>query len=374
MGADSLEPKGDDVARVLWVSAETPDREGQGGQRRQYHQIKSLVSRGHEITVVVPQSPQHDRAVKQLVPVRRPRISIRGKVIGAQYRRMQRLIASPDWDAVVVAHGESWWLMPPPGDMHAPVLLDLHNVLSSWHLAAGRDELARAALKEEVDAISGAHAVTTCSDVELQRLLQLHPWSAEKAFVAPLGIDPAEWPNVGFERSRPLVALFGSWSWRPNELGLNWFLQSVWPLVRDRLPDASVVVAGTGITDATAWPSGAEYVGRVADLASFAASAVVVAVPVWEGVGASVKFAEALASGASVIATPDGSNAFGSTPAFVASEPGEWADWIVKRLVFRAEEPAPADARSYALRELTWDRGVEPIDRWLRAQSGRARQ
>ena len=34
------------AARVLWLSNETPDRHGQGGQRRQYFQIAALVAAG----------------------------------------------------------------------------------------------------------------------------------------------------------------------------------------------------------------------------------------------------------------------------------------------------------------------------------------
>jgi len=282
------------------------------------------------------------------------------------------LISAPTWDAIVVAHCESWWLVPPPERIVAPVLLDVHNVMSHWHLDAGRDAEARLAFEEEARAISRAQAVTTCSDVELRRLVELHPPSVDKTFVAPLGVDPTEWPDLAFDRARPIVALFGSWSWRPNDMGLKWFLREVWPLVRGRVPDAVAFVAGTGIEVGEQWPEGAQYVGRVRDLAAFVASATVVAVPVWEGVGASVKYAEALASGASVIATPDGANAFENTPAFVATQAEEWATWIVERLRLRSVERAPADARSFALRELTWDRAVAPIDLWFRAQTREA--
>jgi glycosyltransferase involved in cell wall biosynthesis len=360
------------VARVLWVSTETPDRDGQGGQRRQYHQIRALIGRGHDITVVVPRSAQDDRTIRRLTTVRRPRIVIRGTLVRLWYERLLRVVSDPAWDAVVVAHHESWWLLPPPERMAAPVLLDVHNVMSHWHREAGRDEEARVMVEQEAEAVRAATVVTTCSDVERRRLVALHPWSADKVFVAPLGIDPDEWPEKDFDRGRPIVALFGTWSWRPNTLGLEWFLHEVWPLVRRANPDALAWVAGTGGDEIADWPEGARYLGRVGDLAAFAAAATVVAVPVWEGVGASVKFAEALASGASVIATPDGANAFDDPPAFVATRPEEWADWITERLRRRADEHAPADARAFALSQCTWDRAVEPIDRWLRERDGTA--
>lgn len=352
------------MARVLWVSVETPDRNGQGGQRRQYHQISALVDRGQDITVLVPNSRQDDRSIRALVTVLRPRISVRGRVFKRWMNRLRVTIQSPEWDAIILSHHESAWLMPHRA-LATPVLVDIHNVMSAWHLAAGRLAEATAALEMESGAVRGATAVSTCSETELRRLVEMHPDAAGKAFAAPLGVDPAEWPAEGFDRSEPIVALFGSWDWRPNSLGLAWFLGEVWPAVREGAPDAVALVAGSGAGDVSEWPDGARFVGRVDDLARFAASATVVAVPVLEGVGASVKFAEALASGAAVAATPDGANAFDDPPAFVSADPTQWATWIIQRLQGRSTEPAPAASRGEALSHLTWDVAVEPIDSWL---------
>jgi glycosyltransferase involved in cell wall biosynthesis len=355
------------VARVLWVSVELPDRNGQGGQRRQYHQIRALVEHGHDVTVLTPRSGQDGTSIRRIVRTIQPRIAVRGRVLAAAVRRLQRHIVSPEWDAVVVSHHESWWLVPRDRARSTPILLDIHNVMSEWHRAAGRVQPAKASLDEESVAIEGATAVTTCSPVELERLRAAHPVAASKSFAAPLGVDPAEWPVQTFDRANATVALFGSWGWRPNALGLAWFLSDVWPRVVQRVPDAVALVAGSDASGEHPWPSGARFVGRVADVAAFTAAASVVAVPVIEGVGASVKFAEALATGAAVVATPDGANAFANPPAFVSSDAGCWSDWIVERLRHRAEEPAPARSRQVALRDYTWSRAVEPIDAWLRS-------
>jgi len=282
------------------------------------------------------------------------------------------MIMGPEWDAIVVAHQESWWLLPDRDALSTPVLLDMHNVMSHWHLRAGRDDDVSEASKVESRAVRGATAITTCSTTELERLVDVHPDASTKTFVAPLGIDPVEWPNQDFTRAEPLVALFGSWGWRPNELGLQWFMRDVWPLVREQEQDAIALVAGSGVDDAESWPDGARFVGRVADVATFTAAATVVAVPVVQGVGAALKFGEALASGGAVIATPEGANAFDHSPAFVSNDAVEWATWIVERLRRRADEPAPAPSRDYALHELTWDAAVKPIDEWLGTVTARA--
>jgi glycosyltransferase involved in cell wall biosynthesis len=350
----------------LWVSSETPDQDGQGGQRRQFHQINALLARGHEITVLVPASLQNDRSVRRIAPVIRPRLHLRGRFGRLLIGRAHRVIAAREWDAIIVSHRESWWLMPERTTGSAPVLLDMHNVMSYWHRAAGRNADASEALAQEAVAVRDATVVSTCSETECRRLAEMHPKvAAGKTFVAPLGIEPLEWPEQDFERTEPTVALFGSWAWRPNSLGLAWFLKEVWPLVRAGLPDAVAFVAGSGIDQTDDWPDGAQFIGRVSDLAAFTASASVVAVPVLEGVGASVKFAEALATGASVVATPDGANAFDEPPAFVSADPEQWATWILDRLRHRSDEEVPAPSRAVALRELTWDAAVAPIHEWL---------
>lgn len=244
------------------------------------------------------------------------------------------------------------------------MLLDVHNVFSHWHRTGGRVAEAETWQRLESIAVTDADGVMTCSDAETRRLVESHPDALGKAFTAPLGIDPGEWPDQVFTRDEPLVAMFGSWGWAPNQQGLAWFLDEVWPSVRARVPAARALVAGGG-AHSVGWPEGAEFVGRVADLAAFTAAATVVCVPVHHGVGASVKFPESLATGAAVIATSDGGSALTDPPAVISDSPTRWIDWITERLEHRSEEPVPAPARERALREYTWTSAAAPIADWL---------
>lgn len=360
------------MARILWVTVETPDQEGQGGQRRQYHQIRALTAIGHEISVLALKGEQNPASISALTRTSRIGISVAGHPVPSLVRRFKRRIARDRSDAMIVSHIESCWLLPDVFDLGRPSLVDVHNVVSDWMIRRGNRDAAQEALTEEAAAAARFSAIMTCSDVERERFCARHPAARPKTFTAPLGVDPDEWPAVDFDRTEPVVALFGSWGWPPNAMGLDWFRREVWPKVTLGHPDARALVAGSGTGDGSGWPVGMEAVGRVDDLARFTGSAPVVAVPVLEGVGAAVKYAESLASGAAVIATPDGANAFGETPAFVSDDPDEWAAWIVTRLGRRAEEPVPAPGRRFALSRLTWARAVEPIDAWLRDVCGEA--
>lgn len=63
--------------RVAWLSAETPDRYGGGGHRRQYHQIRALRDAGVEVRAATLSDPQQDTSL-------RGRACRRGAGIGAR--------------------------------------------------------------------------------------------------------------------------------------------------------------------------------------------------------------------------------------------------------------------------------------------------
>jgi hypothetical protein len=355
-----------EVRSVLWLSNETPDRYGQGGQRRQYFQISELVRLGHSVRVVSLAGPQNDRSIRELASVERIKTNVRGWSVPTRRWRARRLLASGRWDRAVVSHAESWSLVAGIEPVrHSPVLLDLHNIFGPWYRRLGQSEKADWYEAVEARAVAGADAVSVCSDAERDRLLLAHPDARERAIVAPLGVEPAEWADQHWSREEPIVALFGSWSWRPNADGLSWFARDVWPLVHTLMPSARALVAGTGADEWNDLQQGLEVLGRVDDLPDFLARATVVATPVKNGVGASMKFGEALASGGAVIATPDAAGAAPHAPAFVSDDPAAWAEWIVTRLAGRRQEPAPSASRDYAMRELTWQKAVLPIHEWL---------
>lgn len=354
------------MTRILWVSAETPDDLGQGGQRRQYHQIKALVAAGHDISVLTLASNQSDRSLRKIANVRRRPSAIKGIAIPGLLQKIHSEVRRDPAEVIVVSHLESMWMLPASSRPGQRRLVDIHNVMSAWLLAQGYEKQGLEALEREQIALDRFDAATTCSALETRRLNKLHPHHRAAIFTAPLGIDPTEWPDTQYDRSLPLVGLFGSWDWRPNALGLQWFADTVWPLVTHVAPESQAHIAGSGVT-IEALPKGMSVVGRVPSIATFAATATVVAVPVLTGVGAPVKFAEALATGSAVIATTDGASAFPDAPAYVSDDPNEWAHWIAHKLAARKKAPAPEPSREYAISNLTWANAVSPIHEWLLA-------
>ena len=180
--------------KVLWLSNETPDRAGQGGQRRQYFQIRSLARDGHEVTLATLEGPQRDSAVRAHSQVFRLDHRIAGRVPNPYGAMKFKRNLGRDWDRVVVAHSESWpvWRrFATPAD--APVLVDMHNVLSAWHMAEGRHDEARRWRQIESAILREVDVVTVCTQSEREKL---NPASHSRVVVLPHGIDPMEWHVV----------------------------------------------------------------------------------------------------------------------------------------------------------------------------------
>ena len=97
------------------------------------------------------------------------------------------------------------------------------------------------------------------------------------------------------------IGLIGSWTWKANEEGLQWFFNSVYPCLSK---DISICIAGNG----AAWLKGrypnVRYMGFVEDAQIFLEKARVVAIPTLSGGGIQIKTLDAIASGSQIVATP----------------------------------------------------------------------
>lgn len=354
---------------MLWLSNETPDVNGQGGQRRQYFLIKELVRQKCDVHVMTVLGDQDDSSVRKFARVTRIRRYLPGGMRNhLAWRAAERAARSGQYSRVVLSHLESWPLLGrQPGSLPVPVLVDIHNVLSVWHERLGHADEAAKYRRLEDEILGIADSVAVCSDAELDRLPQA---GSCRRMVVSHGIDPAQWHSWPTDPGARVVAMFGSWGWHPNRRGLKWFLDQVWPRLLAEYPDAKCHIAGTDIDPKAASGPGIVVRGRVADLVGFTREARVVVVPVLDGVGASVKFADSLASGRPVIATPDAATAHVGTPALVSGDPEVWIEalrtWMADP---QAAFEAGRSVRKYAIDHLSWSKVAVPLVGWVGATS-----
>ncbi|WOH53849.1 glycosyltransferase [Bradyrhizobium sp. sBnM-33] len=92
----------------------------------------------------------------------------------------------------------------------------------------------------------------------------------------------------------------GDWGRKQNTDGMNWYLRQVWPLIRERVPQAELRIAGaTQSSFAREWGAkqNVSVLGFVDELRSEYEKAAVIATPITWGGGTKIKVLEALAYG-----------------------------------------------------------------------------
>ncbi|MFO0736852.1 MAG: glycosyltransferase family 4 protein [Labilithrix sp.] len=142
---------------------------------------------------------------------------------------------------------------------------------------------------------------------------------------------------------RPHFCYVGSLRWKPNVLGLDWFCQKVWPLVRQKIPDATFEIAGVGLKpdpETGKLPIPAEWqgpgirtVGFLEDLEPLYERSLGMIAPITGGSGVRMKLLEGFRAGMPVVTTPDG--AFGlplvdGRDALISADPQGFADRVAR--------------------------------------------
>lgn len=124
------------------------------------------------------------------------------------------------------------------------------------------------------------------------------------------------------------AGLIGTWSWQPNRIGLDWFLNMVVP----HLPaDFSVRIAGNLPGGMTLQHPGVRFVGRVPNAEEFVRSAAVIPLISQAGTGVQLKTIETFELGLPAVATRRSLRGIGHVPrnCVVTDDPAAFAAALV---------------------------------------------
>jgi hypothetical protein len=159
-----------------------------------------------------------------------------------------------------------------------------------------------------------------------------------RVFGIPPGLDKLQ-PIASVSKQCD-IGILGSWSWRANEEGLQWFLQSVYP----HLPSSLLIhIAGKGGDWLVEKYPNIHYRGYVPDAQEFMAQARVMAIPILSGSGIQIKTLDAIASGSSIVATPIALRGISDPPSTVkiAENSEDFANLLVSAVNFPATRQRP---------------------------------
>lgn len=340
--------------KILFLTQIIPFPPNAGPRVKTWHVLNYLVERGHEVTLAsfvredeveyVPVMQELLTAV-HTIPIQRNRIDdirywLKSNVSGRPFlmerddlkpmrQLVQKLLAEETFDVV---HADQltmtqFALDAKVGGGKRPfIIFDAHNATwSIWErmrenapfflkpiykLEESRIKQYEAMLVQEFDhtmVVIDPDRDALLEGVEKGRWNTLRP----RISSIPIAIDAEKLqPTVRKEGSCNIMTL-GSLNYPPNADGIRWFMEQVFPLVRQQIPDVTLTVIGKNppadfIDIANRYPGKINVTGYVDELTPYMEAAALMVVPVRAGSGMRVRLLEAFARAMPAVTTTIG--------------------------------------------------------------------
>lgn len=192
----------------------------------------------------------------------------------------------------------------------------------------------------------GARFVWTLSE-EDRKALRIADDNKSATLPMVTRTQPPSGPDGGRQLDYDL-GMIGTWSWKPNRIGLDWFLSDVAP----RLPDTMTIAIAGNLPNPPDRPShpGIRFVGRVPDARVFLAGCAVVPLASTAGTGVQLKTIETFELGLPSVATPSALRGVKTVPSncIIATDAGQFAAALVQAVGdARKHEGAVLDGRKF---------------------------
>jgi glycosyltransferase involved in cell wall biosynthesis len=177
-----------------------------------------------------------------------------------------------------------------------------------------RQFLAKQLERYEMEVLDRVDGVAAISPADAEHFLG--HGSSTPIVPIPFGVDLKDYP-VPEEKAvaTPVFFHLGSMDWQPNEEGIRWLLNSVWPRVMKKRPQALLDLAGNkmpkDLIDLDI--PGVMIQGRVRDAVAYMQKRQVMLVPLFSAGGMRVKIIEGMAMGRTIISTPIGAEGINYT-------------------------------------------------------------
>ena len=348
--------------RILFLTVDVPQKGGSGGQIATWGLLEAFARLGAvDVIALVPPgrspSPELVDLADRVDLISLPhfyyataRLRTAAILLGALVRRepfrisksrsrealerVEEWAADPGYDLVHCDHLATSLYRPlVPA---TPAILTAHNVewqqfaqLSAQH----PNPLVRMAIRAdsritrawEAEALAQFEHVFTLSEGDRERLLSARKDLADRVSVWPIPVEVSPLPAP--EGPARFIVL-GALSSVGRVTGLRFFLNRVWPRLRERMPDARLEVVGARPpSDIQAFDGrdGVQVHGFVEDLEALLPAITACVIPLFIGSGVRVKVLELIARGIPCVGTPVGLQ--GLMPldgCFEVSEPDEW--------------------------------------------------
>jgi len=395
---------------ILFLTPQLPYPPHQGATLRNYGLIGALAARGHRLALLSFVEPGQPLVASTPlaaacypaqtigVPTRSNARRLADLLIG--YPDMARRLWSPAFDETLrdllvreqfdAVHIEGIEMAPYLPTLKrlaadATLIYDAHNaeyalqariaqtdraVLSRLPLALYSSIQARRLARFETETCRAVNHVFACSEADADLLRQLP--HRTPITVIPNAIHIAEYQETPLPRARlihPALVFTGKMDFRPNIDAVLWFAAEVFPLVRDKIPQAHFTVVGqkphTRLSLLYGQP-GITLTGLVPDIRPYIQSADVFVVPMRMGSGTRLKMLEAMAMRRAIVSTTLGAEGLPVTSGqhlILADDPQAFAQAIVDLLLDENARQAMGQAAAQLVQEqFDWSAVIPTVE------------
>ena len=266
---------------------------------------------------------------------------------------VKNLLSTNKYDAVIVDHPQLGWLESFIKDKDRLIAI-AHNIEHEIYLDSYKNAgnfISRWIYKREAHLIkqmedklaTTAKEVWALTEHDSKYFSRLEGAGKVRVSTLPPGLEKLPDKPIGKDFD---IGLIGSWSWKPNEEGLQWFLQNVYPHLPANL---SIHVAGRGAQWLIDRYPNINYRGFVPNAQEFMAQAKVLAIPILSGGGIQIKTLDAIASGSAIVATPVALRGISDPPQTVqiAQQPDNFTNLLVSAVNSPATQQMLDDALNW---------------------------
>ena len=373
--------------RILLLTQIIPYPPNAGPRMKTWHVLRYLVSRGHEVTLVSFIRPEEEQYLPVLadlckavhtVPIKRLRIAdvvylLRSQVTGRPFlierddlKEMRQLVAQlVQTQSFAVIHADQLTmtqfalqaqaLADEKGVKRPFTIFDAHN--ATWTITRRMIDNVLLPLKPilrlETERIKRYEArliaemdhtmvvIDEDQDALLAGVNQAQTDKLRRRFTTiPIAVDTAELTPASRQSNSGNILTLGTLSYPPNADGIRWFLNEVFPLIQQQMPDVTLTIVGKDpprdfLQAAAAQPDTIEVTGFVPSLDPYMAAAAVLVVPVRAGSGMRVRLLEAFARAMPTVTTTiglEGITAEHERHLLIADDPADFARQTVRLL------------------------------------------
>ncbi len=402
------------LMRILFLTQIIPYPPNAGPRVKTWNVLRYLAGRGHEVTLLSFVRPEEEAFLPVLrqvcravytVPIRRSRLAdgfywlrshlskrpflIERDDLPLMRQQVHQLLATQPFDVI---HADQLTMTQfalgavGQGGKRPFTLFDAHN--ATWtisdRLAATVPIPLRPALRLETRRIRRYEAMLlrefdhTLVVIEPDRDNLLagvpaaqRPALASRISAIPIAVDTQALRLVARQPHSHNIITLGSLNYPPNADGIRWFLQEVFPRVRQQMPQVTLTLIGKSppadfVELARQQPEAIRVTGYVDDLTPYMEAAALMVVPVRAGSGMRVRLLEAFARAMPAVTTTIGLEGIAATHeehVLLADTPVDFANQTLRLLQDEALQARLAqNGRLLAETRYDWQIALRQMD------------